>query len=504
MDGKRTLAIRLVAVVSLVSACSSTPGAVPTSSTPPAAPSGVPASAAAGPSEAAPSGIGTKDGGITLTPLKATLATVVGEGVDEQDLADTLRQGSAGLIDVTISTNWRQPDINSETELIQDVAAGKAQLGFTGLRAFDTVGITSFMGIQAPFAIDSFDLQAKVLESDWAQRLLDGTRPAGVVGIGYVQGPLRQPLGVTRDLTSAASFQGAKFGIRPSKVNEMTLKALGATPVGWSNLSGLDGIEMDAPSIAGNKYDMSAKSITGNVVLWARPSAFFANAAWFDALTPGQQQALRTAAAAVDHRTIERVRTNAATAADILCQRSARVTEASTQAVEELRAKTQPVVDELEKDPGTKATIDAIASLRSSTPPDVFAACGQTAASAPPLGNATALEGTWTTTYTKAELSASPFVDASEINDENWGDFTMTFANGRVSYTQKNSLADSGASGSFTVKGDTVTMAFDQGSNVGETFGMRWSIFKNTLTFRRDDSVGIGPTPFLVKAWTKG
>ena len=95
-------------------------------------------------------------------------------------------------------------------------------------------------------------------------------------------------------------------------------------------------------------------------------------------------------------------------------------------------------------------------------------------------------------------------MDASEINDENWGDFTMTFANGRVSYTQKNSLADSGASGSFTVKDDTVTMAFDQGSNVGETFGMRWSIFKNTLTFRRDDSVGIGPTPFLVKAWTKG
>ena len=34
MDGKRMLAIRLVAVLSLVSACSSTPGAVPSSSTP--------------------------------------------------------------------------------------------------------------------------------------------------------------------------------------------------------------------------------------------------------------------------------------------------------------------------------------------------------------------------------------------------------------------------------------------------------------------------------------
>src|SRR4029079_17997685 len=135
----------------------------------------------------------TKDGGVAVTPLTATLATVTGEGVDEQDFADQLRSASGGAIDITVSPNWRQPDINSETELIQDVAAGKAQLGFTGLRAFDTVGITSFMGIQAPFAIDSFDLQAKVLESYWAQSLLDGTRPAGVVGIGYGQGPLPQP-----------------------------------------------------------------------------------------------------------------------------------------------------------------------------------------------------------------------------------------------------------------------------------------------------------------------
>lgn len=498
MDGKRRLALGVVTIATLLTACSATPAGAPASSAPVSS-----APAQAGASAAAPTGVVTKDGGVALTPLTATLGTVNGEGVDEQDFADTLKAASGGLMTVTVSPNWRHADLTSETELIQDVGAGKAQLGYVALRAFDTVGVTSFEGIQAPFVIDSFDLEAQVLGSDWAQKLLDGTRSAGVVGLGYIQGPLRQPLGVTRALTSASTFQGAKFGIRPSKVSQMTLTALGATPTNWSVLTGLDGIEMDVPSIQGNQYDLQATTLTGNVVLWPRPEAFFANAAWFDGLTAAQQQALRSAVTAVDQKSVSRVKSDATIATDTLCRRSVKVTNASNDAIDGLRAKVQPVIDELEKDPGTKATIDGIASLRGSMATEAFGPCGQTAASGAPQGGPTALDGTWTTSFTKAELAASPQVDASEVNDENWGDFTLTFANGRVSYTQRNPAADSGASGTFTVKDDVLTMAYDQGSNVGETFVFRWSVYKNTLTLRRDEGLGIGPTPFLVKAWTK-
>ena len=494
MDGKRTLVVPILAVAALVCACSSTP----------AAQVGASATAATNAPGATPSGVLTKNGGVTETSLKATLATVNGEGVDEKDLADTLRSSSNGAIDITIGVNWRQPDIDSETELIQDVAAGKAQIGIVGLRAFDTVGVSSFMGIQAPFVIDSFDLEAKVLATDWAVKLLDGTRTAGVVALGYVQGPLRQPLGVTRKLTDAASFQGARFGIRPSKVSEMTLKALGATPVGWSDLKSVDGIEMDTPSIAGNKYDLTAKALTSNIVFWARPSVFFANAAWFDGLSPDQQQALRASVAAVDQRTIERVKKDAAVATDTLCRRAVPVTNASDQALSELRQKTQPVIDELEKDPGTKATIAAIAALRGSAKTEAFGPCSQASASGAPAGGPTALDGIWKTSFTTDELAASPLLyDAGEANDGNSGDLTITFANGRVTSTQQNGLTHGSASGTFTVNGDVVTMSFDQGDNQGEVFALRWSIYKNTLTFRRDEAVGIGPTPFLVKAWTR-
>src|SRR3954454_10349414 len=90
MDGKRTLAGGLMAIVALTSACSSAPAAVPSSSAAASASPESQASVAPGASQTV-----SKGGGNISTPLAATLATVVGEGVDEKDLADTLRQVSA-------------------------------------------------------------------------------------------------------------------------------------------------------------------------------------------------------------------------------------------------------------------------------------------------------------------------------------------------------------------------------------------------------------------------
>ena len=113
------------------------------------------------------------------------------------------------------------------------------------------------------------------------------------------------------------------------------------------------------------------------------------------------------------------------------------------------------------------------------------------------------IEGTYQTSFTKAELLASPFLVQGEDNDGNWGDWTLVFTNGRVLYSQRNAVFQSSSSGTYTVQGDAVTMAFDAGSNHGETFVLRWALDGNTLSFRRDESLGAGPTPFLVKPWTR-
>jgi hypothetical protein len=161
-----------------------------------------------------------------------------------------------------------------------------------------------------------------------------------------------------------------------------------------------------------------------------------------------------------------------------------------------------PVYEELRKDPLTKAFIAQIERLKEANPPP----------SAPhphcnldtPKPGPTPIDGVYRTSFTREDLVASPLLyDAMEINDDNWGDMTMTFDNGRFSATQKNPTKSGSESGYYTVSGDTVVVTIESGGDVGERFAFRWSLYQGTLTFRRDESLGVGPTPWLIKPWTR-
>ena len=489
MDRSRTLAIAVVIGLSAVlAACAG--GAPPQSGSP----------GQSGP--AAPSGPPTKVGTIPQI-LKVTLGTVNGAGDDEQEFAASANALSSGAIDVAVADRLHPGDPASEAELVADVAAGKPELGLIGARGFDTAGVTSFAGLQAPMLIDSYDLEAKVLASDWAKKLLDGPRSVGVVGLGYIQGELRQALGITRDLVQVSDFKGARIGIRASHVTDMTLTALGATSSHLAipqDLTGLDGIELGAQGVAGNGFYVGARSLTGNLVFWPRPNIIFANANWFDGLSADQRAQLRAAVAQTGQLAIIRLPGLAQEARDGFCAAGFPVGTASKQALDALRQKLRPVIAEMAKDPGTKATMDEISALKdSNSKPYAIAPCA-TAANKSPQIVRTALDGTWTMTDTRDELASSPFLDdIGSLNDGNWGDFTLTFGNGSFSATQRNPIESSSGSGTFTVDGDSVTMAQDN----GETFEYRWSIYRETLTFKRDPTLPYAaPTPMLVKPWT--
>jgi hypothetical protein len=111
----------------------------------------------------------------------------------------------------------------------------------------------------------------------------------------------------------------------------------------------------------------------------------------------------------------------------------------------------------------------------------------------------TPLDGTYQTSITLRELEASP-LNRDETNDQNWGEFTLTFSDGRVAFTQQNDRDSYSTSGAFTVQANTVTLVFDEGGNAGETFQFRWSLSGDTLTFRRD---GPGPVPYVLKPWVR-
>lgn len=118
----------------------------------------------------------------------------------------------------------------------------------------------------------------------------------------------------------------------------------------------------------------------------------------------------------------------------------------------------------------------------------------------PPAAVATALDGVWTTTFTEEELASSPLLDEpDEVNDQNWGDFVLTFDKGQYTMTQKNPKDSYTIAGTFTVDGDTLDLKLDN----TEHFVMRWHIDGDTLAFERDDALGISPTPYVLKVWTR-
>ena len=114
------------------------------------------------------------------------------------------------------------------------------------------------------------------------------------------------------------------------------------------------------------------------------------------------------------------------------------------------------------------------------------------------------IDGVYRTSFTREELARSPLLmDSQEVNDENWGDLTLTLDGGLVTFEQENDVSSTSTSGTYELDGETVVLDFTEGVNAGETFAVRWSLFRDQLTLTRDEAVGIIPTPYLIKPWSR-
>ncbi len=112
----------------------------------------------------------------------------------------------------------------------------------------------------------------------------------------------------------------------------------------------------------------------------------------------------------------------------------------------------------------------------------------------------TAIDGRWTTSFSAQGLADSPLLsDPEEVNDQNWGDFTFSFDDGEFTFDQRNRLDEYSVSGTFSVEGDVVRLALDD----GEQLAMHYSIEGDQLSFHRDESLGVAPTPYVLQPWTR-
>jgi TRAP-type C4-dicarboxylate transport system substrate-binding protein len=443
-------------------------------------------------------------------PVVLTLANFLGDSGELEGFAAEVQRLSAGAMRIDIESRWRQHQVNFDTGLIGDVEAGKAGLGVADAGAWASVGVNSFRALDAPFLIDSYALQARVLRSPVIGQMLHGLSPAGLAGIGVLPGPLRKPLGIARPLLNPSDYAGLRIGTQQSRVADATMRALGARPVWFGSdgpIAGLGGIEQQISQVQDDLYDKAGKYLTANVSLWPRPLVLFASHRAWAALTPGQRRVLRQAVTDDLAAETQAVRDNEQTDTAILCRRGLRFLTATPADIAALRRAVQPVYGQLERDPQTRRYIRQIEAMRQEISPERPPGCAQTPQLA---GKAGPLDGVWQFTSTPADLRAAG-TPQGDIVPENYGTYTIVIDRGRFAFTQETRQACTWGYGTFTVQGNEFEQLFTDGGGIApdgsankpdELFTFRWSLYRGVLTLYPVKGAA-SPPNFLAKPWLR-
>src|SRR5215218_9256339 len=402
-----------------------------------------------------------------------TLANVNSEPEVLQGFAEKVEGLSSGTLRVRFENSWGQGrDGNAEVNLIRDVKAGKADLGWAGSRAFDLVGDRAFGPLHAPMMIDSYALELKVLEDEGVVGpMLASLEPLGLEGVGVLPGPLRRPLATRR--LAPSDWSGMRIGHAGGEQIERSLRALGARPriiVSSGEFVGFDGVESHVASIAGNGYHYQAPYLTGNVVLWPRPLVLFAD----DGVGQAQLALLRRAARASAPEVVDDLRDSDEERLGVICRQDLRLSFASGSALAQMWQAFRPIYTSLERDAATRATLGRIERIASSLGEPVEAvSCDDQA----PPSAAAIPDGTYKVTVTPRDSLRAGIAPDDPIVRAGVAHFRLELDQGN--YTVVNTKDPDPGEGTYSVYRDRIELKMIDGT----LLTARWSFKDGRLRF---------------------
>jgi len=431
----------------------------------------------------------------TVLTLEASVS--ITDAVQAWARAAEKRSGGTLRIDIEVSPLAHGKTADVEPRVLQRVRSGAVAVAAVGARAFDLVGVRSFQPLVAPFLIDSYDLQRRVLASSLVPRMLAGTKRVGLVGVAILPGPQRRMLGTARTFRAPGDFRGRVVGLQEGGVAAATIRALGGRPRAEPmevHPTGVDAYEQHLGATAGNAFYLDAHYMTTDLAPWPRPLVVVVNQAVYARLSRTQREALASGGRATLGAAMQTVLREDREGIANLCSAGAAkyfsLVASSPAQRAAMRRAVAPVYAQLERDRSVAALIRAIEAIKPTAkrdPPVSCPAVGRRSARA-----RTPIDGVYVMNSSLADVpSAQRASDPESTIAENLGHWIWVFDRGRFADTQRYKNACTWGYGTYTVAGDTMHWIFTAGGGIApnnaaakpeEDFKFTWSRYRDTVT----------------------
>jgi TRAP-type C4-dicarboxylate transport system substrate-binding protein len=398
---------------------------------------------------------------------------------------NAVKDSSAGSITIDLASDFESGQPQFESDLVSAVKAGTLDMGLVGSRALHDAGAGAFDALQAPFVIDSYDREAKVLQSQIIGEMANSLANSGLALVGVLPGNTRYFYSNEKPMVEPADFVGSTVMISRSAITRQVFEALGATVVDQSSPPPVhNATELPLDGVTGNASE--AQYLLANVVFEPRPIVILMNETAFANLTEAQRAALQDSVTTATGPMIQRYEGEDAENLASGCRRNLTLVNATDEQRAALSAAVQPVTDQIAK---TGPWLGEIQNLLGVRPPNQTVNCEGATVSPSPAGVATPIDGIWRACPTVQEI-----LDAGGDPGEaagNAGCYTMNFHEGV--FREGGSASADSLAGTYSVDGNLLTI----NRNNGERFVLSWNLLGDKISLGKGPAGSVSPAPLL-------